>query len=39
MRRAEGEVKHLFEWIVEPLEALAFRDKALVRRDATPKII
>lgn len=39
MHRAEGEVKHLFERIVKPLEALAFRDKALVKRDATPKII
>ena len=39
MHRAEGEVKHLFEWIVKPLEALAFRDKALVNRDATPQII
>ena len=39
MHCAEGEVKHLFEWIVKPLEALAFRDKALVNRDATPQII
>ena len=39
MHRAEGEVKHLFEWIVKPLEALAFRDKALVNRNATPQII
>ena len=39
MHCAEGEVKHLFEWIVETLEALSFSDKALVRRDARPKII
>lgn len=32
MYGAEGEVKHLFEWIVEPFQALAVRDKALVKR-------